>query len=175
MSTTYYDSFSKPTSIWNDKGAMVQVYHYSAQGFLDYSVSYAEMKSYDNQGNPIDDGTWDSTETTITYFNDYGQQTATYLLTGDGSSGQTGWDLVAYIQGIDGETGIAVGARQSAYQYDSKGFLSQTRNYQDGQYVGYISFDASGRQSYGYNQTGTMTSTYFYDFNGFLTRSTQNN
>ncbi|MFH1094200.1 MAG: hypothetical protein V1739_08665 [Candidatus Omnitrophota bacterium] len=175
VSTTYYDSFSKPTSIWNDKGAMVQVYHYSAQGFLDYSVSYAEMKSYDNQGNPIDDGTWDSTETTITYFNDYGQQTATYLLTGDGSSGQTGWDLVAYIQGIDGETGIAVGARQSAYQYDSKGFLSQTRNYQDGQYVGYISFDASGRQSYGYNQTGTMTSTYFYDFNGFLTRSTQNN
>ncbi len=173
VSTTYYDSFSKPTSIWNDKGAMVQVYHYSAQGFLDYSISYSEMKSYDDHGNPVNDGTWDSSETTITFFNDYGQQTQTSLLSSDGSNGQSGWDLVAYVRGIDGQSGLDVGAKQSQYEYDNNGFLSTTRNYQDGQYVGYISFDASGRQSEGFNQTGTLTSTYYYDYNGFLTRSTQ--
>ncbi|MCG2712422.1 MAG: hypothetical protein L6416_08900 [Candidatus Omnitrophica bacterium] len=174
VSTTKYDSFSKPTSVWNEKGSLVQVYHYSAQGFLDYSISYAEMKSYDDNGDPVDDGDWDTTETTITFFDDYGQQTQTSLLTNDGSS-ETGWNLVAYIQGINGQEGLTIGAKQSEYVYDNDGFMSQTKNYQDGQYTGYMDFDASGRQSIGYNASGTATSTYYYDINGFLTRSTQTN
>ena len=173
VSSTMYDSFSKPTSIWNDAGSLVQVYHYSAAGFLDYSISYATMSDYDNSGNPIDDGTWDTTETSITFFNDYGQQTKSYLLKSDNNSGQTGWDLVSYVQSIDGQSGLDLGAQQSVYQYDNRGFLSQTKNYQDGQYVGYITFDASGRQFEGFNHSGTLTSSYFYDFNGFLTRSLQ--
>ncbi len=172
VSSTMYDSFSKPTSIWNDKGSLVQVYHYSAQGFLDYSISYATMKSYNDRGNPVDDGDWDTTtETSITFFNTYGQQTNGYVLSNDSSSGQEGWDLVNYVQNIDNQTGLELGAKQSEYKYDNNGFLSQTKNYQDKQYIGYTTFDLSGRQDESFNQSGTLTTTYLYDLNGFLNKS----
>jgi len=150
ISTTYYDLFSRPQYVENDKGAKVTEYFYTDSGFLDHSISYAEMKNFDDKGNPIDDGTWDSSKTTITYYDRYGQQTETYLLKDDGTQG----------------------ALQSQYRYDSMGRLTRTTTYQEGQ-AGYITFDASGRQAFGYNTSNELTSTYYYDANGFLTRATQ--
>ncbi len=151
-----YDEYSRPDQVFNQDDALVQQYEYSEQGFLSYTTSYATMKAYDDQGNPVSDGTWDTSETTRTYFNKYGQQTETYLMTKN-----------------DDDT-FSQGALQTKYYYDSSGFMAKSVNYSEGSISGWVTFDNSGRQNFSYNSQGTLSGTFYYDVNGFLTRTTQN-
>ncbi|MFH1062407.1 MAG: hypothetical protein V1747_05910 [Candidatus Omnitrophota bacterium] len=151
-----YDAYSRPNQVFNQNNSLVQEYTYSSQGFLSYTTSYATMRAYDKEGNPVADGNWDTSETTRTYFNKYGQQTETYLMTkqSDGSYSQ--------------------GAIQAKYSYDGNGFLNKSVNYTDGTVSSWVTFDASGRQNYSYNADGGLSGTFYYDANGFLTRTTSN-
>lgn len=151
-----YDVYSRPNQVFNQNNALVQEYTYSAQGFLSYTTSFADMKAYDDKGNPVADGNWDSSETTRTYFNKYGQQTKTYLMVGNSTDGFT------------------QGAVQAEYFYDSNGFLSKSVNYTEGTVSSWVTFDPSGRQNFSYNAQGGLSGTFFYDANGFLTRTTSN-
>ncbi|MBU1088105.1 MAG: hypothetical protein KKD05_11395 [Candidatus Omnitrophica bacterium] len=154
-----YDVYSRPNQVWNHtpegNSALVQQYTYSAQGFLHYTTSFAVMKAYNDQGDPIPSGTWTS-ETTRTYFNKYGQQTESYLMTkqADGS----------FIQG----------ALQSKYSYDKNGFMLKSVNYNEGAITSSVTFDVSGRQNFSYNAQGVLSGIFYYDPNGFLTRTTSN-
>ncbi|MDD5747127.1 MAG: hypothetical protein PHO30_07695, partial [Candidatus Omnitrophica bacterium] len=156
-SYTKYDDHGRATEVWNTKGegAKVQDYTYSAQGFLAYTTSYAEMKSFDDEGNPVSDGTWDSSQVTRTYFNELGQQIETYNMTKNSDG--------TYTQG----------GRVSLYQYNENGFLSQIRSYSDNTETGLTICDATGRQIIQYNPERNVVARFWYDANGFMYRSTQ--
>ncbi|MBU1925858.1 MAG: hypothetical protein KKB82_08070 [Candidatus Omnitrophica bacterium] len=146
-----YDTFGNAQSVYNDKGQEVQRYTYSDQGFLSYTTSYQTMKAYDDNGTPLVDGEWDSSQTTRTKYDSNGNQDSTYLVV----------------------SGDQLGALQSKYLYNSAGFMDQTSNYGDnGRYSGKVMFDASGRQIEAYNSNGGLANKYWYDINGFLNRST---
>ncbi|MBI4846404.1 MAG: hypothetical protein HY810_08060 [Candidatus Omnitrophica bacterium] len=153
-SYTKYDAYSRPVNVYNDQNGLVQTYYYSTGeggGFLTHSVSFAEYKTLNDDGDY--DPTWDSSETRTTYYNGYGQQTATYLRVDDGQGGYKD------------------GAKESDYQYNSYGFLYKTLNYNDGNYTGYLIYDASGRQTAQYNAANSLAVSYWYNTNGFLQRS----
>ncbi|MCP4649866.1 MAG: hypothetical protein GY853_07305 [PVC group bacterium] len=138
--------------------ARVQSYNYNANGFMTSTISYQRSKDYDDQGNPVADGTWEK-ETSITYYASNGQQINTFLLK-DG------------VQANLAKPDHTVGAKQAEYKYNTNGFLDRAYNYQDNSQTGYTKYDDSGRQTTSYNDKGTAVNAYWYNSNGFLIGST---
>ncbi|MFH1459245.1 MAG: dockerin type I domain-containing protein [Candidatus Omnitrophota bacterium] len=156
ITTVKMDLYSRPTIVYNHLNEKVQEYTYNKDtGFLSYTVSYYKKVNSNDEGE-VEDGFSTEKETSVTFFNAYGQQSVSYLLNNEG-------------EGFDG-TLDTVGALQSKYQYNAQGFLYKTLMYNGTTMTGYTVNDASGRQITQFNASNEPTAYYWYNTNGFLLR-----